>query len=264
LGENTTKYMENNKENKIAVLIDADNAQAEYIKDILAEVGKHGKITIKRIYGDWTDNRMNAWKIKINTYSLRPVQKFSLAKGKNSTDTAMIIEAMDILHSKNVTAFCIISSDSDYTGLAQRIREEGIFVMGVGEANKTAEAFVNSCDVFVFTENLLNNNSVNKDGKTTTENVEKAKKVKKLDLPLNKITNEPIDVNNILKAFDMIVDEEGLASMSEMGIALRKLDPSFDSRTYGSANLKNLFKRLLNLFEFVDKKGGSGLYIKLK
>ncbi len=261
--------MKNINENKIAVLIDADNAQAKLIKNILAEAGKHGKVTIRRIYGNWTDTKLGSWKTEINTHSIRPIQKFSLGKGKNSTDTALIIDAMDILHSKNVTGFCIVSSDSDYTGLAQRIQDEGIFVMGIGEANKTAEAFVNACEVFVFTENLSgdSNENIDKQSKIkpakTTKQTEK--QADKTDLPINKITNAPIDINNILKAFDMVVDDNGLAYMGEMGTALRKLDPSFDCRTYGSATMTNLFKRLPDLFERVyNYNHTSSLYLKLK
>lgn len=260
--------MEDIRENKIALLIDADNAQAELIKNILAEAGKHGKVTIRRIYGNWTDNRLGTWKTQINTYSIRPVQKFSLGQGKNSTDTAMIIDAMDILHSKNVTGFCIASSDSDYTGLAQRIREEGILVMGIGEANKTAEAFVNACDLFVFTENLSVDTNVNTDKqskiKPTTTDKQNKKQAEKIDLPINKITKKTIDINNILNAFDMVVDDNSLAYMGEMGTALRKLDPSFDSRTYGSATMTSLFKRLPDLFELVYKDNGTSLFLKLK
>lgn len=261
--------MDNIRENKIALLIDADNAQADLIKSMLAEAGKHGKVTIRRIYGNWTDNRLSGWKAQINTHSIRPVQKFSLGQGKNSTDTAMIIDAMDILHSKNVTGFCIASSDSDYTGLAQRIREEGIFVMGIGEANKTSEAFINACDLFVITENLITDNNENIEKQKVTKASKSTKPTEKVttekaDLPINKISKEPIDINNILKAFDMVVDDNGLAYMGEMGTALRKLDPSFDSRTYGSATMTSLFKRLPDLFELVYKDNGSSLYLKLK
>lgn len=261
--------MNNIRENKIAFLIDADNAQADLIKSMLTEAGKHGKVTIRRIYGNWTDNRLNGWKDQINTHSIRPVQKFSLGKGKNSTDTAMIIDAMDILHSKNVTGFCIVSSDSDFTGLAQRIREEGIFVMGMGEANKTSEAFIKACDLFVITENLIADNNENLEKQKVTKTSKSTEPVErqtteKSDLPINKITKEPIDINNILKAFDMVVDDNGLAYMGEMGTALRKLDPSFDSRTYGSATMTSLFKRLPNLFELVYKDNGTSLYLEQK
>jgi hypothetical protein len=140
--------------NKMALLIDGDNAQAKFIEDILAEAGKHGKVTIRRIYGDWTNRHLSSWKDELSKHAIRPMQKFAFSYGKNSTDTAMIIDAMDILHGKQITGFCIASSDSDYTGLAQRIREEGIFVMGIGSAKSTNYAFVNACDLFVYTENL--------------------------------------------------------------------------------------------------------------
>jgi hypothetical protein len=199
--------MENQNDNKIALLIDADNAQAELIINMLAEAGKHGKVTIRRIYGNWTDTQLSSWKEQINKHSIRPIQKFSLGKGKNSTDTAMIIDAMDILYSKNVNGFCIASSDSDYTGLAQRIREEGIFVMGIGQAGKTAEAFINACDLFVFAENITDtllkkevktptNKKQNKPSKTETKaDTKSGKEI----LPVNKITNQPIDLSLILK-----------------------------------------------------------------
>ena len=143
----------NDSKFNIAVLIDGDNAQAKLIKEIIEEVSKYGKATIRRIYGDWTTPHMNSWKEIINQYSINPIQKFSYTTGKNSTDSSLIIDAMDILHSQNADGFCIVSSDSDYTGLAKRIREEGLFVMGIGRRT-TPIAFVNSCDIFTFTENL--------------------------------------------------------------------------------------------------------------
>lgn len=143
-----------NQRFNIAVLIDGDNAQAKLIKEVLQEVSKYGKATIRRIYGDWTQPQMNSWKDIVNEYSINPVQKFSYTTGKNSTDSSLIIDAMDILHAKNCDGFCIVSSDSDYTGLAKRIREEGLFVMGIGE-RKTPVAFVQSCEIFTFSENLI-------------------------------------------------------------------------------------------------------------
>jgi uncharacterized protein (TIGR00288 family) len=138
----------------IAVLIDGDNAQAKFMKEMLEEVSKYGKATIRRIYGDWTSSNMNSWKEIVNHHSVSPIQKFSYTTGKNSTDSSLIIDAMDILHSKSVDGFCIVSSDSDYTGLAKRIREEGLFVMGIGRKT-TPIAFVNSCEIFTFSENLV-------------------------------------------------------------------------------------------------------------
>ena len=137
----------------IAILIDGDNAQASLLKSMIEEISKYGKATIRRIYGDWTTTRMNSWKKILNEHSVTPIQQFSYTSGKNSTDGSLIIDAMDILHERGVNGFCIISSDSDYTGLAKRIREEGLFVMGIGRKT-TPISFVNSCEVFTFSENL--------------------------------------------------------------------------------------------------------------
>ena len=277
---------------KIALLIDGDNAQSKFIEAMLSEAGKHGKVTVRRIYGDWTDNKLNSWKEKINKYAVRPMQKFAFAKGKNSTDTAMIIDAMDILYSDTVTGFCIASSDSDYTGLAQRIRENGIFVMGIGEAKKTTEAFVNACDLFVFTENLVDPaetqkpKPVEKPRTTTRHETSRSalknkqeepkaviitppvetvvKPVEKVALPLSRITHEPIDLKLVKTAVDMVTDDRGFAYMGEIGIALRKLDPGFDPRTYGYGNITTLFKSLTDFFDFDYKDGGSSVYVKLK
>src|SRR5690554_6912249 len=141
------------KKFNIAILIAGDNAQPKLLKETIEEVSKYGKATIRRIYGDWTSPSMKSWKVLINQYSINPIQKFSYTSGKNSTDGALIIDAMDILHSKIIQGFCIVSSDSDYTGLAKRIREEGLFVMGIGE-KKTPESFVKCCDIFTYTENI--------------------------------------------------------------------------------------------------------------
>ena len=276
-----------NTDKKIALLIDGDNAQSKFIEDMLSEAGKHGKVTVRRIYGDWTDNKLNSWKEKINKYAVRPMQKFAFAKGKNSTDTAMIIDAMDILYSHTVTGFCIASSDSDYTGLAQRIRENGIFVMGIGEASKTTEAFVNACDIFVFTENLSEPVVAPKKkpeerprpahkpetAKATIKSKTEAPKIEpvkiqktaeKPELPRSKITHEPINLKLIKTAVDMVSDDRGFAYMGEIGIALRKLDPSFDPRTYGFGAITPLFKSLTDYFEFEYRDGGSSVYIRLK
>ena len=139
--------------NKIAILIDGDNAESGLIEQYISEAGRFGRVTVKRIYGDWTDTHMKSWKEQLNSFAVRPMQKFAYTKAKNSTDTALIIDAMDLLHSKLVDGFCIVSSDSDYTGLAHRIREEGMFIMGIGKSH-TPEAFVKSCENFTFSEIL--------------------------------------------------------------------------------------------------------------
>src|SRR5574338_1689488 len=143
-----------NGRQKIAVLIDGDNAQSSLLPQMLVETGRHGQVTVRRIYGDWTTNSMNSWKEMLNYHAIQPIQQFRYTVGKNATDSAMIIDAMDIMHSGVVEGFCLVSSDSDYTRLATRIRETGIFVMGIGE-KKTPKPFVNACDVFVYTENLV-------------------------------------------------------------------------------------------------------------
>src|SRR6185295_11580944 len=143
-----------NGRQRIAMLIDGDNAQAGLLPQMLAESGRHGQVTVRRIYGDWTTVNMNSWKETLNFHAFQPIQQFRYTIGKNATDSAMIIDAMDILHSSVVDGFCLVSSDSDYTRLATRIRETGIFVMGIGE-KKTPKPFVNACDVFVYTENLV-------------------------------------------------------------------------------------------------------------
>ena len=235
-------------ENKfnISVLIDGDNAQPKLIKEIIDEVSKYGKATIRRIYGDWTSQQMNSWKAIINQHSITPIQKFSYTTGKNSTDGALIIDAMDILHGKNTEGFCIVSSDSDYTGLAKRIREEGLFVMGIGE-KKTPTAFVKSCEVFTFTENLKEESEENEEieektaSKLKTTKKTTTKKVKEVT-PNLRLSKD--DWKTVMKAFDISTDEEEKAHISTLGLNLRKIDPSFDPRSYGFKSLSKLFANI--------------------
>lgn len=241
----------NDSKFNIAVLIDGDNAQAKLIKELLGEVSKYGKATIRRIYGDWTTPQMNSWKEIINQHSINPIQKFSYTTGKNSTDSSLIIDAMDILHSRSVDGFCIVSSDSDYTGLAKRIREEGLFVMGIGRKT-TPIAFVNSCEIFTFSENLLPEvelNTENDEEKTETKvRTPATKSASKVVEKVEMITTRPgLDFNLIDKAFEISINnEEEEAYIAKVGLSLRKIDPSFDPRTYG-------FKTLTQLFESIEK-----------
>ncbi len=222
------------KNQKIALLIDGDNAQSKIMDLMLEEASKYGKVTIRRVYGDWTTQHMNHWKGLLNEMAFNPIQKFSYTTGKNSTDSALIIDAMDILHAGLVDAFCIVSSDSDYTGLAKRIREAGIFVMGIGE-QKTPEAFVKSCEIFTYVENLEPKTGV-------SEKKEIVKKLKGKTSVSTKLIN---------KAYDMSINESNEAYISSLGINLRKLDPSFDVRTYGCKTLTQFFSKLPG-FEVVD------------
>ncbi|WP_330444186.1 NYN domain-containing protein [Flavobacterium sp. C4GT6] len=219
----------------IAVLIDGDNAQPKLIQAIIEEVSKYGKATIRRIYGDWTTPQMNGWKEVINQYSFNPVQKFAYTSGKNSTDSSLIIDAMDILHSKNVEGFCIVSSDSDYTGLAKRIREDGVFVMGIGQ-KQTPVAFVQSCEIFTYTENI--SAVITEDEEDEQEKTATAKAKARLK-PKPAISTAIID-----KAFDISINEDEEAYIATIGSNLRKIDPSFDPRAFGFKTLTQLFDNL--------------------
>lgn len=249
----------------IAVLIDGDNAQAKLIKEIIEEVSIYGKATIRRIYGDWTIPQMNSWKDVINHYSINPIQKFTYTAGKNSTDSSLIIDAMDILYAGNIDGFCIVSSDSDYTGLAKRIREEGLFVMGIGR-RKTPIAFVNSCEIFTFTENLMithleaenetktaakkeaaTSKSTKKSTTSKSVQKEKAADIKEgtivVDTPPENDT-ATLDLKILDRAFEISANEDDQAYVSHVGSNLRKIDPSFDPRTYGFKSLTKLFGTL--------------------
>jgi hypothetical protein len=240
--------MINDSKFNIAVLIDGDNAQARLIKELIEEVSKYGKATIRRIYGDWTTQQMNSWKEIINQYSINPIQKFSYTTGKNSTDSSLIIDAMDILHGRSVDGFCIVSSDSDYTGLAKRIREEGLFVMGIGRKT-TPIAFVNSCEIFTFSENLLPEIELSEEKIFEHSEIKKGEKHKKSTgktIEKKDSKNQlPKTVLKIIdKAFEISLNEEEEAYIAKVGSSLRKIDPSFDSRTYGFKTLTQLFESL--------------------
>jgi len=236
---------------KIAMLIDGDNAQAGLLSQMLVEAGRHGQVTVRRIYGDWTTNSMNSWKDTLNFHAFQPIQQFRYTVGKNATDSAMIIDAMDILHSGVVDGFCLVSSDSDYTRLATRIRETGIFVMGIGE-KKTPKPFVNACDVFVYTENLV-----------------ATKKAPSQQKPLKggaKKKDEPDPIPLLTQAFEMAVQQDGWAALSNMGNALYQLDPAFDPRTYGHKQLSKMISKYKERFEIrLQEIDGSTLFhVKLK
>lgn len=239
---------------RIAMLIDGDNAQPDLIGDILAEAGKYGQVTIRRIYGDWTEPNMNRkWKAILNAHAVQPEQQFRYTIGKNATDSALIIDAMDILYEGTVSGFCLVSSDSDYTRLATRLREKGLFVMGIGE-RKTPAAFVNGCEVFVYTENLRPEASapvaVRRSGQRG-----KAEPAPPDPLPL------------LGRAFDMSVQEDGWASLGLIGNRLRQLDPGFDARTYGCRQLSQLIRKFPDEFETREERSETGttdIYIKLR
>ncbi len=242
--------------NRIAMLIDGDNAQASLLSQMLVETGRHGQVTVRRIYGDWTTTSMNSWKDVLNFHAFQPIQQFRYTIGKNATDSAMIIDAMDILHTGVVDGFCLISSDSDYTRLATRIRESGIFVMGIGRKN-TPKPFVNACDLFVYTENLIvakepiKSKPINASTKNKKAKEEKEEKEELDPMPL------------LEQAFEMAVQDNGWAALSTLGNALYQLDPGFDPRTYGYKQLSKMISNLKNRFEVKISDSG-GFYIKFK
>jgi hypothetical protein len=247
----TDEQITNLPRHKIAMLIDGDNAQAGLLPQMLVEAARYGQVTVRRIYGDWTTANMNSWKETLNFHAFQPIQQFRYTIGKNATDSAMIIDAMDILHSNVVEGFCLVSSDSDYTRLATRIRETGIFVMGIGE-KKTPKAFVNACDVFVYTENLAPEKK--KPRRTQKKNHDKPSKTEADPMPL------------LEQAFDMAVQEDGWARLDLMGNALYQLDPGFDPRTYGQSQLSRLVRNLKDQFEMRSQEmNGSTLFlVKMK
>ena len=243
---------------KIAILIDGDNAQSSLLPQMLVEAGRHGQVTVRRIYGDWTTNSMNSWKETLNYHAFQPIQQFRYTIGKNATDSAMIIDAMDILHSGVVDGFCLVSSDSDYTRLATRIRETGIFVMGIGE-KKTPKPFVNACDVFVYTENLVTEKRLNQPKPNQPNKNSKAKK--------SKDEKEELDPMPILtQAFEMAVGQDGWAPLAGMGNALYQLDPGFDPRTYGHKQLSRMIASLKDRFEMKTQNvdGPNIFYVRMK
>ncbi|MBN2853335.1 MAG: NYN domain-containing protein [Clostridia bacterium] len=248
------------KDKKIAVLIDADNVSDKYIKFIMDEISNHGTPTYKRIYGDWTKPNVGSWKGVLLNNSITPVQQYGYTTGKNATDAAMIIEAMDILYSNNVDGFCIVSSDSDFTRLATRLREAGMYVIGMGE-KKTPKPFIAACEIFKYLEVLAESP------------IEEAKEVEKKGTKKEDIKKEGItSKGDLINSIKMIVrdnsDEDGWINLGEAGSRLVKRHPDFDTRNYGHSKLYQLINSLKQ-FEMEARKiptnpGGTNYYIKNK
>ncbi|MFZ7119557.1 MAG: NYN domain-containing protein [Eubacteriaceae bacterium] len=227
--------MENDK--KIAVLIDADNVSDKYIKFIFNEISNHGIPTFKRIYGDWTKPQLASWKSVLLKYSINPIQQYSYTTGKNATDAALIIDAMDILYSNNVDGFCIVSSDSDFTRLAARLREAGMYVVGMGE-KKTPVPFISACEQFKYLEVLA---TIREDSSEAIE------KPDRQEPPKDGIENRKELIESIKVIITESSDEDGWAYLGEVGKILNKRHPDFDTRNYGHAKLTPL---ILSLKEF--------------
>ncbi len=231
---------------RLAVLIDADNAQAAVIEGLLAEIARFGEATVKRIYGDFTAPTSASWKKVLQRYAIKPVQQFAYTTGKNATDSTLIIDAMDLLYTRKFDGFCLITSDSDFTGLAMRLREEGLTVLGFGE-KKTPDAFRNACHKFVFTEILRQSPAA--ESVSTVLQAESAKK--SLALPTSTAEPEPrleFPKQFVLTALEQAIDDSGWAHLGTFGSYLTKLQPDFDSRLYGHKKLSDLVKAKKDLF----------------
>ena len=237
--------------NKLAVLIDADNAQPSIVEALLAEIANYGTASVKRIYGDWTAPGLKGWKEVLLDHSIQPIQQFAYTKGKNATDSAMIIDAMDLLYSQAFDGFCIVSSDSDFTKLASRIREAGLLVYGFGE-QKTPSPFVAACDKFIYTEVLRASidESQGLDKKSTNE--------LKQDTKL---------VSALRKAVEASSDESGWAQLGPVGSHVANQSSNFDPRNYGYEKLGELVKAT-KLFDIEERPIGNGrskaVYVRTK
>ena len=243
-----TLYPTNPASRRLAMLIDGDNAEAKLLDRMLGEASKHGTVTIRRIYGDWTCNEMSQWRDVANRYAFQTPHQLSYTKRKNATDTFMIIDAMDILHSGHVEGFCIVSSDSDFTGLAKRIRERGMLVIGMGRKT-TPESFRKACEVFTYVEIL-----------SDRPRVEEAKGQGVMDSPQDAVDGLKAESDGkpepqlpdwkgiVLKAIEMTAQEEW-ARLADVGNGIVKIDSSFDARTYGRSSLLSLVRTAPDSFE---------------
>ncbi len=236
---------------RLAVLIDADNAQPAIIDNLLAETANYGVASVKRIYGDWTAPGLKGWKEVLLEHSIQPIQQFAYTKGKNATDSAMIIDAMDLLYTGNFNGFCIVSSDSDFTRLASRIRESGLLVYGFGE-KKTPSSFVSACDKFIYTEVLR---------AKTDESKAIAKK------PGNQLRQDAKLVSLLRNAVEASSDESGWAQLGPVGSNIAKQSSEFDPRNFGYVKLGELVTAI-NLFDIEERQIGSSnskaLYVRDK
>ncbi|MDN3493079.1 NYN domain-containing protein [Winogradskyella bathintestinalis] len=241
---------------KLAVLIDGDNIPSAFVKEMMEEIAKYGNPTIKRIYGDWTKPHLSKWKNMLLENAITPIQQYGYTTGKNATDSAMIIDAMDILYSEKVDGFCLVSSDSDFTRLATRLREAGMAVYGIGE-KKTPNPFIVACDKFIYIEILKQQSTENE-----LESTEKTIATKN---QYDNITDK--DIKLISSTIDDVADDDGWAFLGDVGSLLQKKQPNFDSRNYGFQKLTPLINSIPT-FEIERREDSKGhrklIYVKLK
>jgi uncharacterized LabA/DUF88 family protein len=233
---------------RLAVLIDADNAQPTMIEELLAEVAKYGTAHVKRAFGDWTGTNLRGWKDQLLAQSIQPIQQFAYTRGKNATDAAMVIDAMDLLYSGRFDGFCIVSSDSDFTRLAARIRESGLTVYGFGE-RKTPKPFVAACDKFIYIENLTY-------AETAAEPADEAGKTAPRPSAAQLKADNAL-INQLRNAVEGASDDDGWATLASVGHIITNQRPDFDSRTYGYAKLSDLMAAT-TLFELDRRSPGDG------
>jgi uncharacterized protein (TIGR00288 family) len=241
---------------KLAVLVDADNTQASIIDGLLAEIAKYGVASVKRIYGDWTSTNLRSWKDKLLEFAIQPIQQFAYTSGKNSTDSAMIIDAMDLLYTENLDGFCIVSSDSDFTRIAMRLREDGKLVLGFGQ-KKTPRPFVAACDKFIYTE-ILREPEEDREDKGEREAARKAGAAEfKADRKV---------ANLLRSAVEDAADEFGWAYLGAVGTYVANRQPEFDPRNYGFRKLGDLIKAS-GLFEIEERDNpynpGKQVYLRI-
>lgn len=229
------------KDSKLAVLIDADNVQPSIVDGLLAEIAKYGTASVKRIYGDWTGPELKGWKEALLQHSIQPVQQFGYTRGKNATDSALIIDAMDLLYTGNFSGFCLVSSDSDFTRLASRIRESGLTVYGFGE-RKTPAPLVVACDKFIYTEVLTEGDEDEKESR------KRSSRELKSDTRL---------VNALRNAVEASSDEDGWAQLGPVGSNIAKQSPEFDARNFGYRKLRDLVEAI-GLFEVQARPAADG------
>ena len=243
---------------RLAVLIDGDNTTPTIVEALLAEIAKYGSATTKRAYGDWTTPNLRGWKEAINEYAIQPMQQFAYTTGKNATDSALIIDAMDLLYTGNVDGFCLVSSDSDFTKLASRLRESGMVVYGFGEP-KTPKALVAACDKFVYLDVLRRADNAKPPRGDDAEPAELAAPVRKSSSELRSDTKL---VRLLRDAVDASSDDDGWANLGVVGSYAVKQAPSFDSRNWGYAKLVDLFTAI-ELFD-VSRQPGQGVQVREK
>ena len=249
------------KELKLAVLIDADNVPYSNVKGMMEEIAKFGTPTTKRIYADWTKPNANGWKSVLLEHAITPIQQYSYTVGKNSSDSAMIIDAMDLLYSEKVDGFCIVSSDSDFTRLAIRLRESGMKVIGIGE-KKTPNSFIVACDRFIYIEVL--DGAIAKKTPKLSANVGNKKPIEK-EVAV-KIDSQTIEL--IEATLEAIGDEDGWAFLGDVGNLIVKKKPEFDPRNYGFSKLTPMLKSMSDILEInereSDKKGIKHVFVRLR